>query len=373
MSFSVLSPDLFDAVRILNLAPSEAGTLSSDFFLARPTEKSNQIKLSVAGSIMAEVCLTGSGQWPSKKPFWIPRQLFSDWVNEAKKTNTQSVFDFTLKEKLVITNGKRKTGYDSYEGVTGYIDLPTVTGAKLDLDPELIKYLECASTCAITDEKKNPILSCVFASSYKDTVELLATNEPAVLRIKLKAALKNKIVFPVNMLDVLKSDGLKSLHWTDRSIVAKFPTGAVWHPLLAEAEEGFPADAMRTVMDDMGKEPLVFKIELSALSQVLSTLSSYLASVRKDDWKVIIVGKKGERRLQLLVKLSYCTFREEVDCQTLKSDFKFLWPVNLISPVMFFLDNNTEEKLAEVRLAKSGNATFVSCGPVELVLSTEEV
>ena len=373
MSFSVLSPELLDAVRILNLAPSESGTPSSDFFLAKPTEKANQIKLSVAGSIMAEVLLTGSGQWPAKKPFYIPRQLFSDWVNEAKRSNTQSEFDFTLKEKLIVVNGKRKTGYDEYSAISGYIDLPSVSGTKLELAPELIKYLECATTCAITDEKKNAVLSCVFASPQKDTVELLATNEPAVIRIKSKASIKSKLIFPVNMVDVLKTDGLKSLHWTEQSIVAKFPNGTVWHPLLAEAEENFPAEAMRTVMDDMGKEPLVFKIELSALSEVLSTLANYLSSVRKDDWKVIVIGKKGESKLQLLVKLAYCTFREEVSCQTLKSDFRFLWPVNLISPVMFFLDNNTEEKNVEVRLAKNGNATFLSCGPVELVLSTEEV
>lgn len=371
MGWSVLSPELLDAVHILNLAPSESGTPSSDFFLARPTEKPNQIKLSVAGSIMAEVYLTGSGQWPAKKPFYIPRQLFSDWVNEAKRSQTQTAFDFLLKEKLIIVNGKRKTGYDEYAAIEGYVDLPFVSGAKLDLEPELIKYLECAATCA-TSEKLNPSLSCVLISPQKDTVELLATNQPTIIRIRSKATLKEKIIFPVNMVDVLKADGLKSLHWTEQSVVAKFKNGTVWHPLLAEAQEGFPVDELREAMESMVEEPLVFKMELKELSAVLSTVSNYLTSVRKDDWKMTVIGKKGERKLQLLVKLPYCTFREEVSCQAIKSDFRFLWPVNYITPVMFFLDNNTEESTVEVRLAKDGNATFISCGPVELIVSAEE-
>lgn len=371
MSFSVLSPELLEAVRILNLAPSESGQPSSDFFLARASEKTSSIILSVAGSIMAEVYVAGSGQWPSKKPFYIPRQLFSDWVNEAKRTNQQSVFEFSLKEKLIVVNGKRKTGYDEYAAIDGYTDLPTVSGAKLDLAPELVKYLECASICA-TQEKQNPVLSCVFVSPRKDTVELLATNQPAIIRIRSKARVKEQIIFPVNMVDVLKAEGLKSLHWTEQSIVAKFPNGSVWHPLLAEAKESFPLDDMRTVMDDMSKSQLVFSMALDKLSAVLATVSNYLSSVRKDDWKMTVSGIKGERKLLLNIKLPYCAFREEVLCETIKSDFKFLWPVDLVVPVLAFLDTNTEETKVEVRLAADKTATMISCGPVELLVSTED-
>ena len=370
MAFSVLAADLLEAVRILNLAPSESGTPSSDFFLARPSKDSSKISLTVAGSVMAQVRLNGSGEWPLTEPFYIPRQLFSDWVNEAKRSNNPSSFDFTLKEKLIITNGNRKTGYEAYSAIAGYVDLPEFKNASLELSPELIRFLECASICATT-EKQNASLACVYLSSSKDTVELLATNQPTIIRIKTKASLKEQIIFPVNMVDVLKADGLKSLHWNNDSIVGKFSKGCVWHPLLLAAKD-FPVNELRTVMDDMQKEPLVVRLSLNAMSSILSTVSNYLTSVRKDDWRMVVFGKSGSSKMQLTVKLPYCTFREEVACQPIKSDFRFLWPIDYVAPVLSFMDKMSEEEIVEVRLAKAGSATVIKCGQTELMISTED-
>ena len=366
---------LLEAIRLLDLVPSQSGIPSSDFFLVVP-DGEWRVWMSTAGGAIATVKLDGTGQWPFQKPFYLDRRLFTPFVSTFRGVKNKHNFEFTttVKNELRVRCGKPFEDFSAQPSVMGYGEKPTLDkSSKLVISEDLLALMKCAASYAAS-EAGAPHMACVYVVPNSKGLELLASNQKTLFRAKYLGGhtFKHSIPFPPSMLNVVQAEGLKELVWNRPNIFARFPTGMVWQPISAQAERDFPmTEIQETMIRGRKLVPLAFRAKASRFARVIERLTLYLQYVRKEDWVLNISGTKGSENLFLYARLPNAVITEHLSIeQPLKSSFKFDWPLDQLSG-MFAVSSN--EDMVEVKLEPDAGMSFVKCGQVELAMSTKRV
>lgn len=90
-SWEVRRDVLLEAIRLLDLVPSQSGIPSSDFFLVQADSK-GRVWMSTAAGAVANVKMDGTGEWPFLRPFYLDRRLFCPFVSTFRGIKKQSAF-----------------------------------------------------------------------------------------------------------------------------------------------------------------------------------------------------------------------------------------------------------------------------------------
>jgi len=372
MSWGVRRDDLLEAIRILDFVPSQSGVPASDFFRVEkhPTMES-AIQMMVGSGPVAEIQLMGKGEWPVKKPFFLARAEFSHFATFSTESTNKAMFEFTMDEELKLRHGDRFSKFLPQPSIVGYSQLGALKNHnQLVFSEEAIDLMGCAAECAAS-ELQLPHLGCIMIRPEKTGVELYSTNQKVVFRgkTKLESPLPDSIPFPLGMLNVIRGDGLRSLRWTGDCVVARFPNGKVWQTTVAKAKKEFPKDSIDKMLKAGSQEELrVFRVAGEDFNRIAERLTYYLQSVKKSDWVMTIVGRKGNNRLSIVCRLPHVVFKEQIGClDMITKDFKLEWPLSMIAPVLSFIGRRSKKALV-AGLNKDGQNSYMRCGGIEMMI-----
>lgn len=375
-SWEVRRDVLLEGIRLLDLVPSQSGIPSSDFFLVEKTDKvAGRVWMSTAGSAVANVHLDGTGDWPFEKHFYLDRRLFTPFVSTFRGVKNKHNFEFlrTTKNDLRVKCGHPYEDFSAQPSVMGYGEKPKLGAAtKLAMSEKLLAAMKCAASYSAS-EAGAPHLACVYVVPTKKGVELYASNQKTLLRVKYLGGhtFKTPIPFPPTMLSAIQADP-SDLVWSKPNVFARFPTGIVWQPISAQAERDFPLDEVRDVLNrGKASEYLAFRAKASRFARVIERLTLYLQYVRKEDWVLNITGTKGSEHLFLYARLPNAVITEHLSIeQPLRSSFKFDWPLDQLSGLFAV---SSSDDVVEVKLEPDAGMSYVKCGMVELAMSTKRV
>ena len=361
---------LLEAIRLLDLVPSQSGVPSSDFFMVVP-DGEFKVWMSTAAGAIANVKIDGTGIWPYKKPFYLDRRLFTPFVSTFREIKNKFNFEFSRTENgdLRVRCGRPFEDFSPQPSVMGYGEVPKLTdAAKLVISEDLLALMKSAAGYAAS-EAGAPHLACVYLIPSKNGLELLASNQKTLFRAKYVGghSFKEPIPFPPSMLSVIQAEGLKELVWSKPCVFARFAKGVVWQSISAQAERDFPAVEIRDSMIRGRKIIPAFTAKASKFARVMERLSLYLQYVRKEDQVVGISGTKGSETVFLVVRLPNTIIHETlVVMEPLKTAFKFDWPLDQVSGMF-------GGEVVEVRLEPEAGVSYVKCGLIELAMSTKRV
>jgi hypothetical protein len=376
-SWEVRRDVLLEAIRLLDLVPSQSGIPSSDFFLVTTeTGQPGYVWMSTAAGAVANVRLEGVGDWPYSKPFYLDSRLFSPFVSTFREIKNKAQFEFSRsKNELRVRCGKPFMDFSAQPSVMGYGDTPKLDSAsKLQIPEGLLALIKCAAAYAAS-EAESPHLSCVWLMPQKGYLEVMATNQKILFRAKYRGSewpISSPIAFPLPMLGVIQAEGLRKLVWSNPCVFAQFRKGIVWQTTSRKASMDFPEGDIQEVMARGRKLAPAFRANATRFARVVERLSAYLQYVRKEDWVLNITGTKGSEQLFLISRLPHAVITEYLRVlEPLKSSFTFDWPLDQLGSIFKFA--GSVEGAVEVRLEPDAGMSFVKCGPIELAMSTKRV
>src|ERR1700721_3867520 len=109
-SWEIRRDVLLEAIRLLDLVPSQSGIPSSDFFLVTNgiDHPDDGLWMCTAGGAVANVRLDGTGEWPFQKPFYLDRRIFTPFVSTFRGTKTKNplLLSGTETKELRVRGGK---------------------------------------------------------------------------------------------------------------------------------------------------------------------------------------------------------------------------------------------------------------------------
>lgn len=371
-SWGVRRDDLVDAIRVLNFVPSQSGVPASDFFhVERHPADDSGIRMTVGAGPVAEVTLTGTGRWPVSKPFFLARNEFSPFVTYQTEVTNKAKFEFTMDEVLKLQHGDRFSKFLPQPPILGHSTIgPLKKPNQIVFSEEALELMSCAAECAAS-ELQLPHLGCILIHPEKTGVELYSTNQKVAFRGKtqLDSSLPSSLPFPLGMLNVIRGEGLKSLRWADSCVVARFQNGKVWQTVMEQPKKKFPKDSIDKMLKDGSREELrVFRVAGEDFTRIAERLSYYLQGVKKTDWVMSIIGKKGSNKLVVFSRLPHVVFREQMgSLDTIQKDFKLEWPLSMVAPVLNFIGKRGKKALV-VGLDKNGQNSYMKCGGIEMMI-----
>ena len=375
-SWEVRRDVLLEAITLLNLVPSQSGIPSSDFFLVQQDKRPGHIWMCAAGGAVANVHLDGTGTWPFQKPFYLDRRLFTPFITAFPEIKNKYNFEFrkTAEGALRVRCGKPFEDFSAQPSVMGYGEIPALKNpSKLRISDELMALMRCASQYA-SSEAEAPHLACVYLTPRPKWLEILATNQKIIFcgKHRFSHDIKSVIPFPIQMLSTLQAEGMSRMVWSAPNVFAQFPRGVVWQSVSAQASKNFPADDLRERLNrKQGIKP-AFRASAAKFARVVERLSTYLQYVRKEDWVLNISGTKGSDQIFLVSRLPHATINEHLRVlETIDTNFNFDWPLDQLGGLFKFA--GTVDSAVECRLEKDAGMSYVTCGPIEMAMSTRRV
>lgn len=370
--------DLLAGLQILDMVPVRLGIPSSEFFWMRGTGE--RVKMSVASYIAGEVVLTGQGKWPSDKDFFIDRRVLLPFVYAARELKNKNTFQFEIhKKQLIIRHGTRKAEFQSQSKVSGYSDLKKVLKEKRTSFPvsdSLRELLLCGRNCATSDAVL-PHLNCVYIAKGTGSVAIkayAASDKVFYLGTgKVDGDIKTSIPFPLFLIDLLRADGLKKISWMGKYIVLQFEHGLIWQPISMEALSKFPLKDIKGHAAKTDNKPIAFSASSRRFSTSMLRLSYYLQSVRRKDWVVKLVGKKGRDSIAVTTSIPGSQFLERLrTTEAVKKDFQLEWPLEILEPVFAFLSKKTKKLGMVVRLDDKRHVSYIKTGHFWLAVPSKQ-
>lgn len=367
MTWSVGRDAFLELCEVMDLVPSRPGIHSSEYFCV--DSKKGSPTFAIASEVTGNVLINGNGRWPMVKPFYLDRRVFLPFVFAAKDL-TDAPFVFSRKKKeLIVRQGSRKAVFTSQEKVDGYGQPPQAEMAStLELGDKLRGLIYCARDCA-ADDPVTPQLNCVYIQPNSHSVSVLATNQKILFRGAgiAKGKIKHAVPFPLYLVRLLGSDKLKEVQWYKKYVALVFRHGKIWQAVSAKALRDFPVKPIRQHMEKTAQGNPVLQVSSKKLSRALNRLCVYLSAVRRQDWSLLLIGKKGTRKLLVRSVAAGSVFNERVRLKKpLPLDLKLEWPLAMMEPVFQFL-SGMQDTVLEVRCDKKGRSYMKARG-VELVI-----
>lgn len=375
-SWEIRRDALLEAIRLLDLVPSQSGIPSSDFFLVT-SGTDGQVWMCTAGGAVANVRLDGTGEWPFQKPFYLDRRIFTPFVSTFRGIKNKNPFEFskTGNNDLRVRCGRPFEDFSAQPSIMGYGDTPKLAKAtKLEIPDGLLALIKCAADYAAS-EAESPHTSCVYLLPQAKYLEIMATNQKILFRARYKGSkwpVGDPIAFPLPMLSVIGAEGLRKLVWSRPNVFAQFSKGLIWQSTSAQASKDFPEGDIAEMMGRGQKLSVAFRVNAVKFARVIERLSLYLQYVRKEDWVLNITGSKGSEQIFLVSRLPHAIIHEQVRVsEPLVSNFKFDWPLDQLGSLFKFASSG--EDAVEVKLEPDQGMSYVKCGPIQVAMSTRRV
>lgn len=404
--WTVSPKELIAATQILNLVPIKTGLPSSSF--VRLHERKHRLWMSLSTEIAGSVHIKGKGVLGLKKPVYLDRALLFPFILGGLKYKTKKPFDITVeKEKLLITQGRRKGSFQYATEGSGYLDATTATkGTELVLSKHLIELLKVAAECATPDQTA-PELACVMVKRGESShdVKILSSNQLIVFSAsrKEKAKFPRKLPFPLQLIPFLELEDMQSIRYHEAydpnsgsGVMLNFDCGCIWQPLSEKAEKGFPSDTLEGLMqgktykysDKKGKKhksysppakgkhisstdwPERFQIKAGQLGEAVGRFSDYLSSAKKEQWTLRVYAEKGSQHVIFESLAQQAEFREKIAVErAIGESFSVNWPLDILLPVFRHL-----EKGKSTISARFGDKTpcLLTAGGVSMVVARQE-
>lgn len=365
--FVINRDELLKAVEIISLVPFRPSIRSSEFIMIEECVKG--IKMYLTSEISGYVHVKGKGKWGFDKPIFIDRRLFSPFITAAKNIKSKADFEFRrINNDLLIKNGNRKVKMTLSKPSKGYAEASATSGKEVKVESELIKMLGCAKYCATT-EPSLPMLNCVYAIQHDSKLNLLATNEQFFFKGHFNSSLKLKesIPFPLFITELFNNSDIKGIQTTSQEIILDFGIGKIWQTVSVSAKKKFPRKEVLKIMKMYSeKSKLAFEIDSKHFVLIVNRLAGYMASVRRQDWVLKMVGKKGSTELGLESTIAMTTFREKLVMEKpVHYDFEVDWPLDQTLDVI----NNMARKDQKMAVSfDKENRTYVKTGGIEILI-----
>ena len=378
--WSIRRSKLIAALQVLDLVPVKLGIPSSEFIYIR--SENGKVKMSVASYIAGEVEVEGKGEWPLKKGFFVDRYSFFPWVFASREIKNKNLFEFTRhKDSLVINHGTRKLELESQSNVKGYGNPKKLFKHKhtsIPVSTVLKEMLMCGKNCAVSDAIV-PHLNTVYVTKGKSGslgMEAYASSDKVYylgLGNLEEGKIKSAIPFPLFLIGLLNTDGIKKISWVGKYIVLRFEQGIIWQPISEEALKEFPVSDIQLYAKKSKKVPITFVASSRRFTTLMVRLSYYLQAVRRKDWSVRISGKKNKKYISVYSEIPGSHFNEKLSIsEKIPDNFKLDWPLDILSPVFEFLSKKTKKLGLVVRVDNRHGISYVRAGAYWLAVTSRQ-
>jgi len=375
--WTVKRSDLNAVLDIIAMVPEKLGLPSSEYIWIRG--KGNKIRMSVASYISGEVTLEGKGTWPIKEQFFLDRRAFVPWVYAARESKDKHLFEFHERDgQLLLKHGSRVVLFANQKKIYGYGNLSHISkGAttEIEVTKELRDMLGCGESCAVADTIQ-PHLNCVYTVGKGNLVVSYAASDYVfyIGKGETEGKVKDKIPFPLFLIDLLKVSDLKKITYTEKNILLTFKHGIVWEPVSEEAVKKFPVKRIIKYSKISKSLPKSFISSSRRFCRKILALGYYLQSERRRDWVVIIKGKRGDSKVYMRSELPGIRFHEELEVvDRVKKSFRVEWPLGALMRVFDFLSKNTRKKPLVLSVDKGNAHSYVRAGRYWLQIPSKQV
>lgn len=354
--------DLINAVDVLALVPQRAGVPSSDFVKVTPRNKI--IEMSLSSTVTAVVRVRYSGSLALKESIFVDKGLFQAYVQSGK--TWKGNFRMLVEEgKWCIRQGSRHAELSiRTEPLGGYGSWQERNGLKeIKLSEQLRKLLLASNNCSTADPSL-PQLNCVYIGGKL----VLSTNQ-----ISLFVGIRDKedslrIPFPVGIIPLLGDDMVRGVGIEGDRVILDCGCGYIEGTVSAIAQKSFPK---KNIVEQVSRGrlwPVLVQLPAERLSKVLTRLSGYLSTVKREDWIVELVIAEGV--VKASVQLQQGKFEEKMEFENSKAEGMVRWPLELAQAVVDYMASNGE--LVKIRVNEGKNTPYLlSGGGVEMMIARQ--
>lgn len=372
---TVSKKSLLAALSVLELVPTRPGIPASEFIRITPKQQQSWLIMVLSSEVNGLVVLKGEGKWPFKEDVYVDRRLFIPFIRAGAEMKDDEIRFLVKDKQLVVLHGKRKASFNMQPAVPGYgptIDMTEIKQSKstLDISDGVKSLIYGARECATTDHT-TPELNCVYVKPAGDQTAIYATNQTLIFKSvseeKMKA--KEAIPFPLFLVTLIGSEGLKTIQWRDKEVILEFGCGYIWQPVSTKAKANFPVKSIDTWMSKEDDMKTAFRHETKAFCDILTRIGSYLVAVRRQDWLLKMSGKKGDESLSLEVAISQGVFKESIKLnEPVKSDFSVDWPLDMLLPVF----ESVRKDKGTIKIQSSDSRSLFSTKRVKVIIPTRK-
>lgn len=376
------SEELIKRLSILELVTAKLGVPSSEFYKI-DNLGNGKTRWSISSEATGVIKIQGEGEWPHPKSFHLDRRMMVPFVMVAKNLRKKAPFAFQFQGKqLIVTQGRRRAEFLATSVVEGYSGSSAgVLVDKLGISEFTRNLIYCARNCATPDSLK-PEMNCVYVEPTKEGLDILATNETIMYRARSKAAqIKEAVPFPLFLVTLLNSDGLKAIEWKKNLVALRYQQGEIWQSVSAKARREFPKEEIERFIREGAKKKLLFRVASRKLTLMVQRLALYLAAVRRADWVLQVKGFKGKNKIRLESWVTNSTFKESLTVDGEVSEtFDISWPLDALLPILDFIGKKNKEIPMEVRLWETQSrkksavlASYIKTGNIEMIVPSRVV
>lgn len=351
---------LLNAIAVLDLVPQITGIPSSDYICVTP--KKSGIELALASSVSGVVRLKGIQM--AQGVFYIDRKLFVPFVQIGKEWKGNFRIQLT-EDKLMVRQSSRQAEFLlRKDPISGYVGWKDRSGLKeILLSEELRKMLLASSRCA-TGDPAVPHLNCVYIGGKL----VLSTN-----LISLFVGMRQKedslrFPFPVGVIPLLGDALVKAVGVENDRVILDCGCGYVEGTISAVAQKSFPKKDVVQKIQKARTWPLLAKISAEKLSKILSRLTRYLTSVKREDWSVELTISNGQ--VKATVQVQQGRFEEKITLDNERAEGTVRWPLELAQAVVEYMATNGET--IKIRVDETKNTPYLlSGGGVEMMIARQ--
>lgn len=351
---------------VIAMVPEKLGALPSEYI--RVIGKGTKINMAVASYIFGEATLEGEGEWPFKETFFLDRRTFVPWVTAARESKDKHRFQFRRrKDRLYLRHGNRTVEFTNQKTIHGYGDMKKLKSSNhsVPVTDELKEMLKCGNNCAVSDTIQPELNAVVTAGKHGKVVSYAASNYVHYIgegNLGRGEAI-DSVPFPLFLINLLDSDGLKKVSCVGKYVMLKFKHGVIWQPVSEEAIKNFPINRIKKYAKQAENLPVTFTTSGRRFSRLMVRLGYYLQSVRRRDWVAVVQGGKGDESVILKTRIPGVDFKETNTVSgKINKDFRIEWPLATLAPVFEFLSKRTRKVPLTVRIDHKAKISYVQAG-----------
>jgi hypothetical protein len=349
--------ELIDASSILELVPQRAGVPSSDFVKVKTTKK--YVEMALSSVVNAVVRVNGKGLTDSKS-FFVDRALLTPFIQAGR--NWKGDFKLGMDDtKWYLRQGSRTAELTMRtEPLGGYGIWKEKDGLKeVKLSEELRRLLLVSQGCATADPSL-PFLSCVYIGEKV----VLATNGTLMfvgLRQKQDSL---RFPFPIGVIPLLGNGLVKAVGVEGDQVILDCGLGYIEGSVSAVTRKDFPKKSVVERAQWARAYPVLSKLPAERLAKMLERLSSYLASVKRED--LILRLEIGGEKVKAIVRVQQAKFEEQIEVEDLKGEGVLDFPFDLVKPVLEYIAEHDEN--VTIRVDESKKSPYAVSGASVMLL-----
>ena len=363
----VSAGELVRMVRVLERVSNYWGVPSSMFVRITP-HADDAILASLSADVSAVVRLNGVSGWIADHPIYVDRRMLFPFISTGL---TDEPYKVSLADNVLTLKHTRRRAALSLSTETGGYPAPPKRGKDILTSDVAVGLLQCAASCGIADPVRPEFGSVMLIRTDEvAAVEVMSSNQIVLFYMQSSdmSIAPGIHAMPMNLISLLPIPELQSVAFDGTSMILRLPSALIWC-MLPPTLNRFPIDVASQLVKTLPET--IFNIRADVLSGVVHALSTYMASMRRRDWCMDIMGSAGDSKVTIGSTAQSSRFDVEVDAETLyQRNFLMEVPLGVLVAVFDYLSQDPASSVAFCATPGSSDApVYITNGQLTVVVS----